>query len=461
MEWDIVIIGAGPAGMSAAIQAAKYTLNVIVVDQQQQVGGQIFRNIDQADTSTCTALGKDYSRGKALVEQYKKSGVTSLLGATVWHLESGHVYVSHQGKSEVLSTRHILIATGAMERPVPIPGWTLPGVLGAGASDILLKSASLLPEGPVIVCGNGPLVLQSAVHLQHFNIPVAGVVLTNSFKNLFASAARFPAAILRPAYLLHGMYMGMRTIMGRNVHAAARNPVIQQDGDGLSLSFTSCTGKQRTLQGATVLLHEGVISETRITRLARLNHLWNPKQRYWHVQADSWGATNQAGISVAGDCAGVKGSDASMKLAELAALEIVHQLGHITIQERDKAANSQQLDVFRYACMQPFLDAIFSPIIDSLCPPAETIVCRCESLTAGTLQAAIKEGSYSLDGLKSQVRCGMGTCQGRMCSGGVAELIAQVHGIPLEQLAPYHAQFPLSPTRLGEIADMHIPPMGL
>ena len=302
-QWDIVIIGAGPAGMSAALQATRHGLSVLVLDRQAEPGGQIFRSAGSASADKRKQIGADYARGEALVREFRQSPATFLGGANVWHLAPGRAYVSHQGTSHVMQARQILIATGAMERPVPLPGWTLPGVLGAGAADVLLKSASMLPEGPVVLCGNGPLILQTVVHLKHFGIPIAGVALTGSPASLFKAALRMPGALLRPQYLLHGMGMGLRTFFGAPCHPAANDISIRRDGETLTVDFTSF-GKRKSLQGTAVLLHEGVVPETRITRLARCRHAWNPRQRYWHAETDVWGKTNVCGIRVAGDSAG-------------------------------------------------------------------------------------------------------------------------------------------------------------
>ena len=113
-----------------------------------------------------------------------------------------------------------------------------------------------------------------------------------------------PGALLRPQYLLHGMGMGLRTFFGAPCHPAAKDVSIRRDGETLTVDFTSF-GKRKSLQGTAVLLHEGVVPETRITRLARCRHAWNPRQRYWHVETDVWGKTNVCGIRVAGDSAGV------------------------------------------------------------------------------------------------------------------------------------------------------------
>ena len=461
MDWDLVIIGAGPAGMSAAIQAARHNLRTIVIDRQQTPGGQIFRSVGDADGQKLHELGPDYARGGELVRRFNSCAVEFLSSATVWHLSPGRVRISRDGGGREITTRHILIATGGMERPVPIPGWTLPGVLGAGAADVLLKSASLIDEGPVILCGNGPLILQTAVHLGHFDVPMAGVVLTNSIRQGATAIAGLPGALLRPRYLLHGLGMAVRTLLQTRIHPSARLPRITKSGNGFKVEFQTMSGGRKELEGGTVLLHNGVISETRITRLARLEHVWNPGQRYWHARTDEWGSSGAEGLSVAGDCAGVLGADASMASGTLAALEIARKLGRISATERDSMGRSANWTLRRCRSMQPFLDKVFFPVPETLCPEDDAVVCRCEGLTAGALRGYLQSGIYSEDALKSQSRCGMGNCQGRMCSPAAAELIAQVHGIPLENIAPFHAQMPLSPTPLGEIAAMAIKPAGV
>ena len=281
-----------------------------------------------------------------------------------------------------MQARQLLIATGAMERPVPLPGWTLPGVLGAGAADVLLKSASMLPEGPVVLCGNGPLILQTVVHLKHFGIPIAGVALTGSPASLFKAALRMPGALLRPQYLLHGMGMGLRTFFGAPCHPAANDISIRRDGETLTVDFTSF-GKRKSLQGTAVLLHEGVVPETRITRLARCRHAWNPRQRYWHAETDVWGKTNVCGIRVAGDSAGVRGADAAIASGEAVALDICRELGALTLETRDRLAKAALFRLYRCNAMQPFMETFFAPSPSALLPADDAVVCRCEELTAG------------------------------------------------------------------------------
>lgn len=461
MSWDLIIIGAGPAGMAAAVAASQQNLRVVVVERKAQPGGQIFCNIGNMHEAGLKAIGPDYARGKELVTRFTGAPIELIAEAQVWHLTSGRVYISCKGRSSVLLGKKILIATGGMERPTPVPGWTLPHVMGAGAVDILLKSSGSLPEGPVIICGCGPLILQAAEHCNRLHIPVSGIVLTSRFGDALKASARTLHALARPVYTAKGGQMGLRMLARNKVYIGARHLRISQSGGGLALSFSSAFGKPQQLDGACVLLHGGVVTEPRITNLARCRHAWNTRQQYWHVETDVWGNTSVDDISAAGDCATVLGADASMARGELAALDIARQLKRLGLDERDRLAKNPLGVLRRCKAAQPFMDALFPHTMSCADTPDETVICRCEGLSAGELRKVIRDGCYSPDSVKAQSRSGMGTCQGRMCSSSVAELIAKEHEIPLEQLPPYHAQFPLTPLSLAELTDMTIPSAGL
>ncbi|MBP3731522.1 MAG: (2Fe-2S)-binding protein, partial [Mailhella sp.] len=198
-----------------------------------------------------------------------------------------------------------------------------------------------------------------------------------------------------------------------------------------------------------------------ITRLARCSHVWNTQQRYWHAASDQWGNTSVDGIRAAGDCAGVRGVAASVASGRMAGLDIAATLGALRMAERDALVRPLRRKLCRCAAMQAFTDRMFAPNPAQLQPADDAIVCRCEELTAAELRARIKDGCMSPDALKAQSRSGMGTCQGRMCSAAVAEMIAQAWGLPLENLEPYHAQPPLMPLSIGELAGMDMPSFGL
>ncbi len=453
--WDVIIVGAGPAGMCTAIQTAKHGLSTLVVDRQTEPGGQIFRSA--GSSSMIGKLGKDYAAGLPLVKQFLNCGAQFEPGANVWDIAPDRVYYSQQGHSHFVRARQVVLATGAMERPVPLPGWTLPGVMGSGASDVLLKSAGLLPEGPVVLCGNGPLVLQAAVHMHEFNVPVSAVLLTGRMGNIMHAMKHASGILARPGYFLHGVNMAAKTMLHQKCVLGAHDVSISESEKGLQVHYATRSGKHRKLDASTVLLHEGVIPETRITRLARLRHAWDQKQRYWHVDADKWGQTSAPGLRTAGDIATVRGAAAAQAEGSLVGLDICRELGQLSLADRDREALPFLRIIKRCQALQPFLDEYFAPTPAMLQPHPDAIVCRCEELTAGHLGEVIREGSYSPNGVKAQARPGMGTCQGRICGQAVAEMIADAHGLSMENLPQYTAQPPLFPLRLGELVEMPSP----
>jgi thioredoxin reductase len=168
---DIIIIGAGPAGLSAAVTASEYGLDVLVLDEQLSLGGQLYRNIERASKDKTKILGPDYGQGLFLAEKFRKSKADYMGNAIVWRIDpNGNICFSTKGTSFEINAKNIIIATGAMERPVPFPGWTLPGVMGAGAVDANFKSSSIIPNGPVVLAGSGPLLLSTAGHLASLGI---------------------------------------------------------------------------------------------------------------------------------------------------------------------------------------------------------------------------------------------------------------------------------------------------
>ena len=361
-RYDMIVVGAGPAGLSAAIEAAKKGMHVVVYDENAKPGGQLFKQIHKFfGSKEHKAKIRGFHIGEELLAEAAELGVEVVLNAIVIGIfPEKEVTVKVEDHVIHVKGDTILIATGASENMVTFPGWTLPGVLGAGAADVLLKSASMLPEGPVVLCGNGPLILQTVVHLKHFGIPIAGVALTGSPASLFKAALRMPGALLRPQYLLHGMGMGLRTFFGAPCHPAANDISIRRDGETLTVDFTSF-GKRKSLQGTAVLLHEGVVPETRIPRLARCRHAWNPRQRYWHAETDVWGKTNVCGIRVAGDSAGVRGADAAIASGEAVALDICREIGALTLETRDRLAKAALFRLYRCDAMQPFMETFFAP----------------------------------------------------------------------------------------------------
>ena len=197
---DLMVVGAGPAGMAASVLASELGLDTVLLDEQDSPGGQIYRAIERAGEGgpQNSPLGADYLAGRPLAASLRASRVRYRPGMTVWHIdpggEGGGVTVSVAGDDggETIAARRILLATGAIERPVPIPGWTLPGVMTAGAAQILLKTADLVPDGRTVIAGQGPLLYLAAMQLARAGAPPVAVLETTPREN-YAAAMRHVA----------------------------------------------------------------------------------------------------------------------------------------------------------------------------------------------------------------------------------------------------------------------------
>ncbi|MDA3856818.1 MAG: FAD/NAD(P)-binding oxidoreductase, partial [Roseovarius sp.] len=162
---DLAIIGVGPAGMAAAQLAAGKGLSVCILDEQPRAGGQIYRDVDRVAPLRGDLLGKDYTEGRHLTKGLGAPGITHLAGAVVWAIEEGpRLAYTMDGKGALIDAGHVLLATGALERPMPLPGWTLPGVMTAGAGQILLKQSGVMARRAVLV-GSGPLLYLIAAQM--------------------------------------------------------------------------------------------------------------------------------------------------------------------------------------------------------------------------------------------------------------------------------------------------------
>lgn len=457
-HYDLVVIGAGPAGLAAAVTARTFGLSTLVLDEQADPGGQIYRAVEQARDDNAPVLGKDYFQGLALVQQFRQSGADYRSEATIWDigrdLKVGYL---DEGRARQVRARHVLIAAGAMERPVPIPGWTLPGVMGAAAADILFKSCDMIPEGPVVLAGSGPLQLLVACHLIDNGAEVAGMVETNGFASYLKALPHLPRAMRVPHYLLKGLRMKRKVKLARvPVYQKAVNLRVEGDNEAKAVTFKT-GGKSHRLPAATVLLHEGVVPNLQFTRLLGCRHAWYHRQRYWKPVLDEWGRTSVNGVSVAGDAGGIYGAKIAETAGHLAAIDISYSLQVISEQERSWAAAPLRRGLSREMAVRPFLDTLFPPGREALVPQdQETLVCRCEELTVGQIREAVGQGGLSPGQVKAFTRTGMGPCQGRMCGLTLTEVIADCRQIEPADVGHLNVRPPLKPITLGQLAELEL-----
>jgi len=450
---DFAVIGAGPAGMAAATLAAELGLDTLIVDEQDMPGGQIYRAVEHAEDAS--PLGADYLAGRQLAADLRASGARYLPATAVWHIDpDGTLSLVSAGASQTLRARRILIATGAIERPVPFPGWTLPGVMTAGAAQIVLKTAGLVPSGRTVLAGQGPLIWLVAAQLIRAGAPPVAILETTPHRNYHAAARLLPQ-ILWPAR--RALRKG-RSLIGEVKRAGI--PIVRGVGDLAAFGrdrIEKIAWNGGELAADLMLLHEGVIPNTQISLALQLDHRWDANQLCWRPMVDAWGVASVPAIAIAGDGGGIAGAEAAALSGRLAALDAASFLDKIDPAERDRRARPIRVALKRELAIRPFLDALYRPAPAVLVPPDDVIACRCEEIAVANIRRAARLGAQGPNQAKAFTRCGMGPCQGRICGPIVTAVMANALGKPIAEIGTYRPRAPYKPVTLGALAGIGEP----
>lgn len=452
---DLVIIGAGPAGMSAAATATAYGLRTVVLDEQLRPGGQIYRNVTAAPGAIAELLGPDYLHGIKLTQRLGASDVEVHHNTLVWDV--GHdltVSAQQAGRSFPVRAPQLLVATGAMERPSPLPGWTLPGVLNAGAAQIALKTSAQVPSGNVVLVGGGPLLLLVACQLLQAGAKIAGIVETTPASNRARALAHVVGALGAPRMLGKGLRM-LWKLRRASIPVWKQSTGVRIEGDERvrAVSFTAGSATFR-IAADTVLLHHGIVPNTQISRLLRVKHEWSDEQLAWQPILDDWGQTSLAGFRMAGDGAAIAGALAAEASGAIAAIGAAAALGKFDMTRAQHLAGHWRTRLARQRRIRPFLDTLYRPPEWLTDCSDETVVCRCEEVTAGSVREMARLGCEGPNQTKFFSRCGMGPCQGRMCGITVTQVLAKALNRTPAEVGAYRIRAPLKPVSLGSVAAL-------
>ncbi|MEM8623655.1 MAG: NAD(P)/FAD-dependent oxidoreductase [Pseudomonadota bacterium] len=453
---DLVVIGAGPAGLAGASLAAERGLSVLVLDEQSAPGGQIWRGIEAANAAHRARLGKDYGLGRSAVTRFRRSGARYVPGTTVWQLdETGEIGCTVGGRTHLFQTSAVLVATGAQERPFPVAGWELPGVMGAGAAQVLLKTGGLLAERAVLA-GSGPLLYLLAVQYLAAGHPPAAILDTTPPGAWRMARRHLPGALKHPLPLLKGLGW-LNEIRRARVpwERGVSSLVLEGSGHVDAVRWEAAGGRQGRIETDHVFLHQGVVPSVNLTMAAGLDHDWDEGQLCWRPRTDDWGRSSAEPIHIAGDGGGIAGWEAAAATGEIATLDILHLAGSLREAERNALADRHRRRVRGALSVRPLLDALYRPQPQFMLPsePA-TVICRCEEIARQDLEPLIGIGVLGPNQLKSFSRAGMGPCQGRLCGLTVQRLISECTGRGMAETGYYRLRPPVKPVPLGAFADM-------
>lgn len=454
MKQDLVIVGAGPAGLGAAIEARRAGLSVLVLDEQSAPGGQIYRQVERIsdrEPARAEALGSDYAHGAALVHDFRDSGADYVPGAMVWQIEPGRVWYLKDEQAVSVRAGRVLMATGSIERPMTRKGWTLPGVMSAGGVQILLKTSGMIPGPDTVLTGSGPLLYLIAGQILKAGGRIQAIVETVPWGRYAAAARHLPAAI-GTGYLSKGlkMLLDLRRSGVRVYRGASELEVLgSKAAEGVSFRHK---GRKLTLAASSVVLHEGVIPNQQITRLTECAHKWNAAQACFVPETDVWGNASVEDLMIAGDGAGIGGALAAEMGGRLAGLEAARASGRLDAASRDAQAQMLQTRHRALTRGRGFLEVLYAPSAP-VPQDDDTLVCRCEEITAGQIREAVAIGGLGPNQVKSYLRCGMGPCQGRMCGPVVSAIIADERGVSADEVGYFRIRPPLKPIPLAAIAN--------
>jgi NADPH-dependent 2,4-dienoyl-CoA reductase/sulfur reductase-like enzyme len=460
-SYDVLVVGAGPAGLSAAARAAELGLSVLLADENPAPGGQIYRAVTTTPVKNRAILGEDYWRGADNVARFERSKAAYAPRCTVWSIGPDETApgtfelgLSLDGKARIIGAKQVILATGAQERPFPIPGWTLPGVMTAGAAQIALKSAGAIPAGRTVIAGCGPLLYLLAGQLAAAGCQIAAVLDTTPAGNWSKAFGAIPD-FLRSPYLAKGLKLMLAARRKLRFVSGVTSLTATGEGKLASVQFEQ-GGRTGTIACDTLLLHQGVIPSVNFSNAAGCAHDFDVEQHAWVPRVDAWFASTVPGIAIAGDGAGIGGAESAALRGEIAAFGAASRLGRLNEAERDRQAAPVRAELDKKLRGRRFLDLLYKPAPQFLAPPKdETIVCRCEEVTAGQVRDAAKRlGVTGPNQMKAFLRCGMGPCQGRLCGPTVVELIAQTRGTTPAETGYYRLRPPIKPVTLGELAAL-------
>ncbi len=456
---ELLVIGAGPGGLIAASIATEAGADVVVLDERSICGGQYFKQPASTDLLPDSLAGdKQLADGKALIERTLRSGARVISGAEVWGAFAPREFAVFDGaRTTLYKPMRVIVATGAYERALPLPGWTLPGVMTTGAAQSMLRSYGTLAGRRVLIAGNGPLNLQVALELQQAGADVVAVAELAEKSNL--------------AWLLHGLRMGLSapglSVNGiRYVAGLKRLGVPVLYGQGLNRIEKISTGLEAWLgpvrengidardpyEVDVVCMGYGFQPSNEILRSLGCRHSYDEARGYLVTDRDSNCETSVRGVYAIGDCCGINGAPMALQDGVIAAIAAILSLERTVSVQHRKEYKRAVRNLRRHRTFQSALWRIFAaPRFQTELANADTLICRCENISLADIDHAIEEAGGSIGTIKRRTRLGMGPCQGRYCAPVVADWMAKQSGRPIDEYSYFAPRSPLKPLRIADI----------
>jgi len=429
---EVTIIGGGPGGLSAAYELVNQGISVSLIDENSMLGGQFLRQLTpefiKNKKSFLDINIKEYNQ---LLNLINNPYFIYINNSIVWNIldEMVVVYVQNN-QTKLISSNYIIVASGAYDRAVPFPGWTLPGVMTVGGVLNLLKSQLILPGKNIIVSGNGALILLIANYLNYAGANILEVLESSNHKlnlvdiiKLFYVPSLFKKGI---AFRLNLMLSGIPYKTGEIIVEAKGDKIVEE----VIIAPINSEGKTDLSRSRTVITDIlitgfGLTSSSEITQFIGCEHNYNALKGGWIPIRTKCFETTIKNVFSVGDCAGIKGSDIASCEGRIAGITALNRIKNNFSINKNKL-NHFQNKLKKYNNFQNIINKIYLPPNNYLSLiNKNTIICRCEDVTYGDLLTYLDQNIYDIRSLKSVSRAGMGKCQGRNCLGTIISILEQ------------------------------------
>ena len=474
---DVVIVGAGPAGLGAAAILREHGVSVTIIDEQPRAGGQILRQPPRTFTVERWLPGKLYDHSKrALQSMDERTDVDWRLSSSVLGIfrpsafrvraeRSGHeLWIQGPAGTSFLRAKTVLVAAGCYERPLAFPGWTLPGVMGAGAIQAFVKSQQFVPGDRFVLAGSHPLQLVVADQLLSAGANVAAVVFTQQ-RGLALRALAHPLVLLRHSRQFLESARILNRLRRAGVPVIFGASILRVEGTGcveratiamLRADGTPDSQRTRTVDCDRVGVCHGFLASSELPRQAGAAVHWHDEAGGWLVDHDEWFESCVENLFVAGEVTGVAGADAALEKGRIAAFGMLRRLGRLDDSRAARLAQPVRRRLDRIHDFARLLHELARPpqALANATMTDEATLCRCESIARGEFEQELRQNPHviSSDAAKLLTRVGMGMCQGRMCGDNAACVLAAARGMSREDVGPFQAQPPVKPVLLGILA---------